>query len=137
MSLRAFYRKREYYSPGRSIPEACWLMNDKNLGCLVVESNNKMCGILADRDIATKLAGEQRDPLTTMVEEVMISEITSRTSRSTEMRTGSRVHTHHVRRIPIMDTLETVLEVVTMDDLITLLRNEISEMENVGRNVSA
>jgi CBS-domain-containing membrane protein len=72
-----------------------------------------------------------------MVEEVMISEITSRTSRSTERRTGSRVHTHQVRRIPIMDTLETVLEVVTMDDLITLLRNEISEMENVGRNVSA
>jgi hypothetical protein len=36
-----------------------------------------------------------------------------------------------------MDTLETVLEVVTMDDLITLLRNEISEMGNVVRNVSA
>ena len=90
-----------------------------------------MCGILADRDIAMKLAGEERDPLTTMVEEVMISEITSRTSRSTEMRTGSRVHTHHVRRIPMMDSLETVLGIVTMDDLIAPLGNEFSEMGNL------
>ena len=30
-----------------------------------------MCGILTDRDIAMKVAGEERDPLTTMVEEVM------------------------------------------------------------------
>ena len=134
MSLRAFGQMRvSTISPERSIAEACWLIRDNNLSCLVVESNNKTCGIPADSDIATKLAGEQRDPLTTMVEEVMISEITSRTSRSTEMRAGSRVHTHHVRRIPIMDTLETVLGIVTMDDLITLLRNEISKMENVVR----
>ena len=91
-----------------------------------------MCGILTDRDIAMKVTGEQRDPLTTMVEEVMISEITSRTSRSTEMRTGSRVHTPDVRRIPIMDSLETVLGIVTMDDLIALLGNEISEMGEHG-----
>ena len=44
----------------------------------------------------------------------------------------SLMHTHHVRRIPIMDSLETVLGIVTMDDLIALLGNEISEMGEHG-----
>ena len=39
----------------------------------------------------------------------------------------SLMHTHHVRRIPIMDSLETVLGIVTMDDLIALLGNVFSE----------
>jgi len=43
----------------------------------------------------------------------------------------SLMHTQHVRRIPIIDTLETVLGIVTMDDLIALLGKEISEMGNL------
>ena len=91
-----------------------------------------MCGILRDRDIAMKVTGEQRDPLTTMVEEVMTRDPV-RISVDREVRdVMSLMHTHHVRRIPIMDSLETVLGIVIMDDLIALLGNEISEMGEHG-----
>jgi len=90
-----------------------------------------MCGILTDRDIAVKVAGEERDPLTTMVEEVMTRDPV-RISVDRDVRdVMSLMHTHHIRRIPIMDSLKTVLEIVTMDDLIALLGNEISEMRNL------
>ena len=59
-----------------------------------------MCGILTDRDIAMKVAGEERDPLTTMVEEVMTRDPV-RISVDREVRdVMSLMHTHHVRRIP-------------------------------------
>ena len=69
MSLRSFCGKRLVsISPERSIAEACWIMKAKDVGCLVVESQGKLCGILTDRDIALKVTGEERDPITTMVE---------------------------------------------------------------------
>lgn len=108
-------------------------MKDKNLGCLVVESHDKMCGILTDRDIAMKVAGEERDPLTTMVEEVMTRDPVRISVDRDVLDVMSLMHTHHVRRIPIMDSLETVLGIVTMDDLIALLGNEISQ---IGKLVS-
>ena len=134
MSLRAFCQKRvSTISPERSIAEACWLMKDKNLGCFVVESHDKMCGILTDRDIAMKVAGEERDPLTTMVEEVMTRDPVRISVDRDVLDVMSLMHTHHVRRIPIMDSLVTVLGIVTMDDLIALLGNEISQ---IGKLVS-
>ena len=71
-----------------------------------------MCGILTDRDIAMKVTGEQRDPLTTMVEEVMTRDPV-RISVDRDVRdVMSLMHTHPVRRIPIIDTLETVPGIV-------------------------
>lgn len=92
-----------------------------------------MCGILTDRDIAMKVAGEERDPLTTMVEEVMTRDPVRISVDRDVLDVMSLMHTHHVRRIPIMDSLETVLGIVTMDDLIALLGNEISQ---IGKLVS-
>jgi CBS domain-containing protein len=43
------------------------------------------------------------------------------------------MHTRHVRRIPIVDGLDTVLGMVTMDDLIALFGDELSEL---GKAVS-
>ena len=45
-------------------------MTDKNIGCLVAETHGKVCGILPDRDRAEG-DREDKEPLTTMVEEVM------------------------------------------------------------------
>jgi CBS domain-containing protein len=124
-------KAREYYFAGKEHRRGLLADEGQNLGCLAVESHDKMCGILTDRDIAMKVTGEQRDSLTTMVEEVMTRDPV-RISVDRDVRdVMSLMHTHHVRRIPIMDSLETVLGIVTMDDLIALLGNEISEMGNL------
>ena len=90
-----------------------------------------MCGILTDRDIAMKVAGEERDPLTTMVEEVMTRDPVRISVDRDARDVMPLMHTHHIRRIPIMDSLKTGLGIVTMDDLIAMLGNEISEMRNL------
>lgn len=134
MSLRAFCHKRVVtISPERSIAEACWVMKDKNIGCLVVENHGKLCGILTDRDIALKVTGEDKEPLTTMVEEVMTREPVRISVTRTVQDLVSLMHAQHVRRVPIVDGLDTILGMVTMDDLIALLGDEMSEL---GKTVS-
>ena len=106
-------------------------MKDKNIGCLVVESHDKLCGILTDRDIAMKVTGDNRDPLTTMVEEVMTRDPVCISVDLPDL--ISLMQIKQARRIPSMDSLKTVLGIVTMDDLIALLGNEISQ---IGKLVS-
>jgi hypothetical protein len=56
-------KAREYYFAGKEHRRGLLADEGQNLGCLAVESHDKMCGILTDRDIAMKVTGEQRDPL--------------------------------------------------------------------------
>ena len=134
MSLRTFCRKRVVtISPERSVAEACWLMKEKNVGCLIAETHGKLCGIITDRDIALKVTGEEKDPLTTMVQEIMTSDPVRITVDKDLPELVSLMHSHHVRRVPIVDQTGLTLGIVTLDDLIALFGYEMSEL---GKAVS-
>ena len=129
MSLRSFCGKRLVsISPERSIAEACWIMKAKDVGCLVVESPGKLCGILTDRDIALKVTGEERDPMTTMVEEVMTTDPVRITVDRDLPELVSLMHSRHIRRVPIVDASGMTLGIVTLDDLIALFGYEMSQL---------
>jgi CBS domain-containing protein len=134
MSLRTFCGKRVVtISPERGVAEACWLMKEKNVGCLIVENHGKLCGIITDRDIALKVTGEEKDPLTTMVEEIMTSDPVRISVDKDLPELVSLMHSHHVRRVPIVDQTGLTLGIVTLDDLIALFDYEMSEL---GKAVS-
>jgi len=134
MSLQTFCGKRlATISPERSIAEACWLMKEKNVGCLIAEHQGKPCGIITDRDIALKVTGEEKDPLTTMVQEIMTSDPVRISVDKDLPDLVSLMHSRHVRRVPIVDGAELTLGIVTLDDLIALFGYEMSE---IGRAIS-
>jgi len=109
------------------------MMKDKNIGCLLVEDHGKLCGILTDRDIALKVSGEDGDPLTTLVGEIMTRDPV-RISVDGDLRSLLPImRTHQVRRVPIVDCLDTIVGIVTMDDLIAFFGDEMSEL---GKTVS-
>jgi CBS domain-containing protein len=132
MSLQTFCHKRLVtVSPERSIAEACWLMKEKNVGCLIAEHQGKLCGIITDRDIALKVTGEEKDPLTTMVQEIMTSDPVRISVDKDLPELVSLMHSRHVRRVPIVN--ELTLGIVTLDDLIALFGYEMSE---IGKAIS-
>jgi CBS domain-containing protein len=106
---------------------------ERSVGCLVVERQGTLCGILTDRDIALKVTGEERDPMTTMVVEVMTPEPVRITVDKDLPELVSLMHTRHIRRVPIVDASGMTLGIVTLDDLIALFGYEMSEL---GRTIS-
>ena len=134
MSLQEFCRKPVVtISPEKSITDACRMLREKNIGCIIAENDGKLCGILTDRDIALKVAGEKRDPEKTKVDEVMTGNPVRISVDKGLHDLTALMHSHHVRRIPIVDGMDTTLGIVTLDDLIALLGDEMSE---IGRAVS-
>jgi CBS domain-containing protein len=129
MSLENFCRKPIVkISPDANIIAACRLMAEKNVGCLVAENEGKLCGIITDRDIALKVTGSERDPQETAVKDIMTADpIRIGVNRDLHHLT-SLMHAYHVRRVPIVDGFNTTLGIVTMDDLIALLSDEMSQI---------
>ena len=134
MSLQQFCTRSVVTIPtDQSVAEACRLLQEKNVGCVVATDGDRVRGILTDRDIALKVAGEKRDAQRITVREVMrANPIRISVNKGLHDLTAV-MHTHHVRRVPIVDAGHKVVGIVTLDDLLVLLSEEMSDM---GKGIS-
>jgi CBS domain-containing protein len=134
MSLKSYCRKPVVrISPETSITEACQLMEQNNIGCLIAEREGKLCGIVTDRDIALRVTGAKRDSDKTKVQEIMTPDPIRVSVDKDLHHLTALMHAYHVRRVPIVNGFDTTLGLVTMDDLIAELGSDISE---IGKAIS-
>lgn len=129
MSLQQFCKRPVVtIGPDQPIAEACRLLQEKNVGCVVATEGDKIHGILTDRDVALKVTGEKKDPQQTKVREIMSPNPRCIPVTKSFHDLTTLMHTHHVRRVPIVDGGDKVLGIVTLDDLLVLLGDEMSDM---------
>jgi CBS domain-containing protein len=129
MSLENFCRKPLIkVSPETNVAEACRLMEQNNVGSLVAEKDGKLCGIITDRDIALRVVGALKDPQTTLVKEVMTPDPIRISVDKTLRHLTSLMHAYHVRRVPVVNGFDTTVGIVTLDDLIAELGDEMSDI---------
>lgn len=134
MSLQQFCQRPVVtVSPRSNIVDACHVMAQDNIGCIVAQEDGKLCGMLTDRDIALKVAGQRKDSYQTKVGEVMTPDPVCISVNKNLHDLTTLMHAHHVRRVPIIDGADKVLGIVTLDDLIAMLGNEMFE---IGMTVS-
>jgi CBS domain-containing protein len=115
-------------TPEKTILEACRLLEERNIGCLLVEEHSKLCGILTDRDIALRVTGQGKDPQQTTVWDVITPNPVRIQADHTLHELTMLMHEEHVRRVPILDGSGNVIGIVTLDDLLALLGDEMSDM---------
>lgn len=134
MSLQTYCRKPVIkVAPETSITEACHLMEQNNVGSLVAENKGKLCGIITDRDIALRVAGAKRDPDQTKVKDIMTPDPIRISVDKDLHHLTALMHAYHVRRLPIVNGFDTTLGIVTLDDLIAQLGDE---MADIGKAIS-
>ena len=90
-------------SLGTPVSEAIEVMKDRQEGCVFVEDDGRLVGVVTERDIATQVAAPGRDPRHTLIEEVM-------TPRPVALQRGDslawalhRMGVDGHRHLPVMD----------------------------------
>lgn len=125
-------RKAVTACPKDSLAKAAELMQEKNVGAIVVvEQDDRPVGIITDRDLALAFAlhgAVPGDPIQSRmmspVETIRIDEgIYNVTQKMMELA---------VRRLPIVNHAGVLVGVVTLDDIIALLSREL---RNVAEGV--
>lgn len=61
----------EIGNPGMSIVEVARKMRDGDFGILPIGENDRLVGMITDRDIALRAVAESKDPKLTKVREIM------------------------------------------------------------------
>lgn len=114
-----------------SVTEAARAMRKHHVGSLVVvDENGKFgvvpVGIITDRDITVSVTALQLDPSTITVNEIMGETVMCVNETAGIAETVSLMRAKGVRRLPVVDEAGTLTGMVSADDLLSLLAEELS-----------
>lgn len=113
-----------------SVSAAAKAMKERGIGTVLVLSGGRLAGLVTDRDIAIRVLAENRDPLTTRLDDICSSELAV-LSPDDDVETATRiVRDRAVRRLPVMAD-GTPVGVVSIGDL-ALDKDEGSALSQIS-----
>ncbi|MDI1269594.1 MAG: CBS domain-containing protein [Polaromonas sp.] len=108
---------------------AARLMRDNHVGCLVVvdevEGRRIVVGVLTDRDIVTAVVARGLDASTLTVDDVMTTDLVTAREDDSLIDLMRSMRRKGVRRIPVVGGLDELIGVVTLDDVLGVLSEEL------------
>jgi CBS domain-containing protein len=115
-----------------SVKHAAQLMREHHVGDLVIveeaDGRRVPCGVLTDRDIVVGVVAKGLDPDTLEVAEVAGSELMFVRESDGVAETIELMRAKGVRRVPIVDARGSLVGIVTADDILDLLAEELTAL---------
>jgi signal-transduction protein with cAMP-binding, CBS, and nucleotidyltransferase domain len=112
-------------TPGTLVIDAIKMMDEKEVGALLVIKNDKLAGIISERDYTRKVILKNRSSAKTKVSEIMTSSLkTVDPSQSLDECMVIMSHSH-IRHLPIVQDGQVIGILSIMD----VVKNIISEQE--------
>ncbi len=106
-------------SPEDTVQQAARLMRDEDTGVLPVGEQDRLVGMVTDRDVAVRLAAEGRNPAQTRVREVMTPEVRYLFEDEDLHRAADTMAEQQVRRLPVVNRDKRLVGVVSLGDMAT------------------
>lgn len=117
MKIRdAMTRDVKLVTPGQTIREAARLMAEIDAGSLPVTDNDRLVGMLTDRDIAVRAVAEGKSP-DTKVTEVMTKEVLYCYEDEDLEEVSHNMGDVKVRRMPVVNRDKRLVGIVSLGDL--------------------
>ena len=115
--------------PDMSIGEAARVMREQHVGCLVVveagSEARRLVGILTDRDIVTGVVAVQKDAQVVQVADVMCRGVVKVREDDSILDALASMRGKAVRRLPVVAQDDLLVGIVTIDDVLDLLAQEM------------
>ena len=99
-------------------------MNEHSIGSLIVTDDGRLCGIFTERDVLRRIVVAQRNPVETLVGDVMTTHVACCSLESTVDEVRSMMKTHRVRHLPVVSNNGELLGLVSIGDLNAYLAND-------------
>ena len=103
--------------PDSMIQEAAGKMKTLDIGSLPVCDNQRLLGVLTDRDIAVRAVASGRDPGTTKVSDTMTPELIYCFEDENVKEAAKLMERHQIRRLPILNREKNLVGIVSLGDL--------------------
>ncbi len=115
-----------------SVQQGARLMRQHHVGCLVVVEDGSdpptPVGMVTDRDLVVEIMAENVPVERLGIGDVMSNELASAREDEGVWDVIQRMRAKGVRRMPVMDLGGGLAGIVTMDDMVELLAEELSDL---------
>jgi CBS domain-containing protein len=125
------HRQVRVATPDDTLQEAARLMREEDTGVLPVGENERLIGIVTDRDLALRLVAEGRDPAQTKVRDVMTPNIYYVHDEPVDHVTENMAQ-QQLRRMPVVTREKRLVGVVSIGDYSRRGRHDAAQRAFVG-----
>ena len=122
----AMHKEADWASADTPVSELAKKMQKDDIGAIPVGKDDKLIGMVTDRDIALRVVAAGRDPATTSAEEIMTKGIIyCRTTETVE----DAIHLmdqKKIRRLPVIDDHKRLVGMLSLGDISHAVGRELS-----------
>ena len=119
-----------WIGPLESVFDALKLMNEKDVGSVVVQIDGYLVGILSERDYVRKVILDIHASRQTKVSEVMTREVVTVTREDTIVHCIALTHKHHVRHLPVVEEGKAIGMISLRDLFLDVIHHKVGEIRD-------
>ncbi len=99
-----------------SLAKVAETLRDNDIGCLPVGDNDRLVGMITDRDIACRAVAEGRDPNKTMAREVMSQGIIYCFEDQTDAEALQVMESKSIHHLPVLSREKRIVGMLSLSD---------------------
>jgi len=113
----AMHKGVTWVAPDTTIAELAAKMRDEGIGSIPIGENDKLVGMVTDRDIAIKAFADGKDPASLTARELMSGPILYCRSDEDIEDAVRIMEDHQVRRLPVIDGNKRMVGILSLGDI--------------------
>jgi CBS domain-containing protein len=110
--------------PGATVSAAAKQMAERNIGAVIIAEEGHLLGVFSERDLTRRVVALGRDPRTTLVEEVMTSDLATIGPNDEHTRALDLMRRTGSQHLPVMDG-ERLVGILSIRDLYRALDRDL------------
>jgi CBS domain-containing protein len=110
-------RKVELTDPSATIRDVARKMRSGSIGAMPVGENDRLVGMVTDRDIVVRAVAEERLPANTSVREVMSEKVCYCFEDDDIDEAAKIMAEHQVKRLPVLNKDKRLVGIVALSDI--------------------
>jgi CBS domain-containing protein len=117
-----------WIGPLESVFDALKLMNDKDVGAVLVQIDDYLVGILSERDYMRKVILDIHAGKQTKVSEVMTRDVVTVTRDDTIVHCIALTKKHHVRHLPVVEAGKAIGMISLRDLFLDVIHEKMGDI---------
>ena len=119
-----------WIGPLESVFDALKLMNEKDVGSVLVQIDGYLVGILSERDYVRKVILDIHASQKTKVSEVMTRDVVTVTREDTIVHCIALTRKHHTRHLPVVEEGKAIGMISLRDLFLDVIHHKVGEIRD-------
>jgi len=114
---QAMHKGVQWVGPGTSIENLAQLMREHDIGAIPIGENDRLIGMVTDRDLVCRCLAMGLDPKTTTARDVMTKGMVFCLDRQELDDAARLMQTKKVRRLPVINAKKRMIGMLSLGDV--------------------